>query len=184
MIWRRLAGDPALAVAERVYAAIVAQARQPALFRDLGVPDSVDGRFDSLVLHLFVVLRRLKSDPDPAASALSQALCDRLIDDMDRNLREMGVSDLGVGRRVRQMAEGFYGRVKAYDEALDQPGALAPVLARNLYGSRAALDPAPAPIVAAMAAYVTASVAQLRASPLAEIVAARLAFAPAPSAPV
>ena len=115
-----------------LYAAIVAQARQPEFYESCGVPDTVDGRFDMLALHAFLVLRRLGQDGRQSA-ALSQALFDLMFADMDRCLREMGVSDMGVGKRVKAMATAFYGRVAAYEEGLGDPIKLNAALARNLY---------------------------------------------------
>jgi cytochrome b pre-mRNA-processing protein 3 len=103
--------------AHALYVAIVAQARQPFLFEAFGVPDTVDGRFDMISLHIFLVLRRLKSDVDRTAD-LAQCLFDTMFADMDRSLREMGAGDLGVGRRVKEMATAFYGRLSAYEKAL------------------------------------------------------------------
>ncbi|MBU6456835.1 MAG: ubiquinol-cytochrome C chaperone [Bradyrhizobium sp.] len=102
---------------EAIYGMIVTQARDPLFYRDLGVPDTVDGRFDLLVLHLWLALRRLRAIE--AASALSQALFDRFCNDLDDNLREMGVGDLTVPKRMKAFAEAFYGRAAAYDLALD-----------------------------------------------------------------
>ncbi|THD51352.1 MAG: ubiquinol-cytochrome C chaperone [Bradyrhizobium sp.] len=101
---------------EAIYGMIVTQARQPWFYRDLGVPDTVNGRFDLLVLHLWMVLRRFQS-ADGAAN-LSQALFDHFCDDMDANLREMGVGDLTVPKRMQAFGEAFYGRAAAYDLAL------------------------------------------------------------------
>jgi cytochrome b pre-mRNA-processing protein 3 len=101
---------------EAIYGMIVTQAREPVFYRDLGVPDTVNGRFDLLVLHLWMVLRRLKSIEGGAG--LSQALFDRFCDDMDANLREMGVGDLTVPKRMQAFGEAFYGRTAAYDLAL------------------------------------------------------------------
>jgi cytochrome b pre-mRNA-processing protein 3 len=103
--------------AHALYVAIVGQARQPVLFEDFGVPDSVDGRFDMISLHIFLVLRRLKADVDKTAD-LAQCLFDTMFADMDRSLREMGAGDLGVGRRVKAMATAFYGRLSAYEKAM------------------------------------------------------------------
>jgi cytochrome b pre-mRNA-processing protein 3 len=99
-----------------IYGMIVTQAREPSFYRDLGVPDTVNGRFDLLVLHLWLVLRRLKSIE--GGTGLSQTLFDRFCDDMDGNLREMGVGDLTVPKRMQAFGEAFYGRVAAYDFAL------------------------------------------------------------------
>ena len=101
---------------EAIYGMIVTQAREPSFYRDLGVPDTVNGRFDLLVLHLWMVLRRLRSLE--AGADLSQALFDHFCDDMDANLREMGVGDLTVPKRMQAFGEAFYGRSAAYDLAL------------------------------------------------------------------
>jgi cytochrome b pre-mRNA-processing protein 3 len=116
---------------EAIYGMIVTQAREPLFYRDLGVPDTVNGRFDLLVLHLWMVLRRLSSIEGGAA--LSQKLFDRFCDDMDANLREMGVGDLTVPKRMQAFGEAFYGRVAAYDLALaDGMEPLAQALCKNI----------------------------------------------------
>jgi cytochrome b pre-mRNA-processing protein 3 len=116
---------------EAIYGMIVTQAREPLFYRDLGVPDTVNGRFDLLVLHLWMVLGRLKSLP--GGVGLSQALFDRFCNDMDDNLREMGVGDLTVPKRMQAFGEAFYGRAAAYDLALtagEEP--LAQALCKNI----------------------------------------------------
>lgn len=120
--------------AAEVYAAIVANARQPYFYESLGVADTIEGRFDMLLLHAVLVMRRLKSG-SPAARDLSQKAFDRMFEDMDGSLREMGVGDLSVGKRVRKMGEMFYGRAAAYGEALDRndAAALEAAIARNVY---------------------------------------------------
>jgi cytochrome b pre-mRNA-processing protein 3 len=107
---------PSHGTIEAIYGMIVAQAREPLFYRDLGVPDTVNGRFDLLVLHLWMVLRRLK--PIEGGMDLAQTLFDRFCDDMDANLREMGVGDLTVPKRMQAFGEAFYGRAAAYDLAL------------------------------------------------------------------
>ncbi len=122
---------PSPGTIETIYGMIVTQAREPLFYRDLGVPDTVNGRFDLLVLHLWMVLRRMK--PMAAGADLSQALFDRFCEDMDANLREMGVGDVTVPKRMRAFGEAFYGRVAAYDFALGagrEPLALA--LCKNI----------------------------------------------------
>ena len=132
-----------------LYDIIVAQARKPEFYVHCGVPDTVDGRFDMIVLHAFLVLRRLKERHRDTA----QALLEVIFDDMDRSLREMGAGDLGVSRRVKTMAKALYGRITAYEEALDAGGeALGEALRRNLYGT---VDP-DSEYVAAMVVYVNA----------------------------
>ena len=116
---------------EAIYGMIVTQAREPSFYRDLGVPDTVNGRFDVLVLHLWMVLRRFRTAGGDAG--VSQALFDRFCEDMDANLREMGVGDLAVPRRMRGFGEAFYGRCAAYDQAFAsgrEP--LARALCRNI----------------------------------------------------
>jgi len=116
---------------EAIYGMIVTQAREPSFYRDLAVPDTVNGRFDLLVLHLWLVLRRLRATEGTAG--LSQALFDRFCNDMDDNLREMGVGDLTVPKRMQAFGEAFYGRTTAYDLALEageEP--LAQALCKNI----------------------------------------------------
>jgi cytochrome b pre-mRNA-processing protein 3 len=120
---------------DSVYAGIVALARRPWLYSRAGVPDTVSGRFDMIVLHLALVMERLR-DGGPAARVFSQRLLETMFADMDRNLREMGVGDLSVAKRMRTMAGVYYGRAIAYGEAFasaDPSAAVALVLARNLF---------------------------------------------------
>lgn len=121
--------------ADRLYAALVALARDPRFYTDLGVPDTVDGRFEMLSLFVYMALRRLRREGETSA-AFSQDLFDTMFADMDQSLRELGAGDLGVAPRIKRMAEGFYGRIAAYDRALDEAGgALGEALRRNLYGT-------------------------------------------------
>ena len=116
---------------ETIYGMIVTQAREPLFYRHLAVPDTVNGRFDLLVMHLWMVLRRLR--PVEGGAELSQALFDGFCADMDANLREMAVGDLTVPKRMRAIGEAFYGRCAAYDLALsDGAEALAQALCRNI----------------------------------------------------
>lgn len=114
----------------RCYEAIVAAARHPAFYAEWNVPDTLDGRFDMISLHAYLVLDRLKG----VEPAFRQALVDEFFSDMDRSLRELGVGDVSVGKKVRKMAEVFYGRVTAYDAALAaQQGDLVAAVARNVF---------------------------------------------------
>jgi cytochrome b pre-mRNA-processing protein 3 len=116
---------------EAIYGMIVTQAREPLFYRDLGVPDTVNGRFDLLVLHLWLVLRRMK--PIEGGTGACQMLFDRFCDDMDANLREMGVGDLTVPKRMQAFGEAFYGRAAAYDFALTEGAEpLAQALCKNI----------------------------------------------------
>lgn len=124
----RLARKPT--PARGLYEAIVAAARRPMLYEAMSVPDTVDGRFDMIVLHLFVVLDRLKNEDQK----LQQQIADEFFNDMDRSLREMGVGDLSVGKKIRKMAEAYAGRIQAYSNAADKDDAsLAAALQRNVY---------------------------------------------------
>jgi cytochrome b pre-mRNA-processing protein 3 len=134
----------------------VAAAREPALYATVGVPDTVDGRFDLIGLHVFLLIRRLTRLPDPGA-ALAQAVFDAMFSDMDVNLRESGVGDLSVGRKVRTMWEAFHGRCAAYQAALDagDAEALRAALVRNVWrGEAASGADALARIVAAQDAHL------------------------------
>ena len=145
-VWRHLKGRRRRReAARRLYAAAVRQARQPILYTEGGVADTLDGRFDLIVLHVVPLMRRLRQCGEPGRQ-LSQALFDVMFDDMDQSLREMGVGDLRVGKRVKQMARAFYGRAKAYDDAFDRaPGterrsAIAEALERNVYNNAPPTD--------------------------------------------
>jgi cytochrome b pre-mRNA-processing protein 3 len=122
------------AIASALYGAIVAQARTPALYAGLGVADTLEGRFEMVVLHTILVLDRL-AEGDDAAKAMAQRVFDLHCTDMDRSLRELGVGDLGVPKRMKKMAESFYGRAGVYRPALaagDRAG-LAEAIARNVF---------------------------------------------------
>lgn len=126
-----------------LYEAIVAAARREKFYLGHGVADTVDGRFDMISLHLFLVLDRLRGR-GAETDAFRQQLTDGFFLDMDQSLREMGVGDLAVGKKVRKMAEAFYGRVTAYSAALEKNDtALTEALARNVY-AHAASPHAPA----------------------------------------
>ncbi len=139
--FRRSRRNPSI---DALYGMIVAQARSPAFYRGYGVPDTVEGRFDMILLHLALLLRRLRetaSEGPMGQEHLGQELFDRFCRDMDGNFREMGVGDLAVPKRMLQVAEAFYGRAAAYDQALDggDAAALEAALGRNVFGGGAAL---------------------------------------------
>ena len=133
-MFRWLARDPQAGTIRGLYGAIVAQARAPAFYADYGVADTVAGRFDMIVLHVALFARRLRREP-ASIRALGQGVFDLFCRDMDHNLREMGVGDLAVPKHMRRIAEAFYGRAAAYDDAIDRHAeeALAAVLGRNLF---------------------------------------------------
>lgn len=118
-----------------IYGMIVTSAREPAFYDRYGVPDTVDGRFDLVVLHLWMVLRRLGADMD--SRNLAQGVFDHFCSDMDANLREMGVSDMTVPKRMQAFGQAFYGRSAAYDTALAEGHeALARALDKNVFNGR------------------------------------------------
>lgn len=159
---------------ERLYGVIVAQSRRADFYTDFGVPDTLEGRFEMLLLHTVLACRRLK-DGDETERAMSQEIFDTFAADMDRTLRELGVGDLSVPKKMKKIGEAFYGRAAAYDAALaaDAPDALAAALMRNVY---AAGETAPSGAAAALAAYVRAAAAALAATPFAAFARGALAF--------
>lgn len=134
MIFRLFTRSVPARTIEALYGAIVAQARSPVFYREYGVPDTVNGRFDMIVLHLCLALDRLERDP--AGRAMGQQVFDLFCSEMDGHLRETGVGDLTVPKRMKDIGESFYGRRQAYRAALASadPGDLAAALARNVYG--------------------------------------------------
>ena len=143
---------------DALYAKAVAQARSPVFYAEREVPDTVDGRFDLLVLHVFLLLHRLGSEGKRMRS-VTQGLFDLMFADMDRSLREMGVSDMRIGKKVKEMAKAFYGRIDAYEPALGDAAKLQEALARNLYrGVETRPDS-----LALMAHYIQSQVAGLAA---------------------
>jgi cytochrome b pre-mRNA-processing protein 3 len=150
----RLAGRALLQAATR-------QARQPAFYADLGAPDTLEGRFELFSLHVALLLRRLKGRGRDAG-LIAQALFDAYIQSLDDALREMGVGDLSVGRKMRKLGEAFYGRIKGYEAHLNDPGdsaGLEAMLTRTVFAGAAAAQPAP------LADYVRRCSAALAAVP-------------------
>jgi cytochrome b pre-mRNA-processing protein 3 len=155
-----------------LYAAAVAAARAPYFYAVLGVPDTLDGRFELVGIYAFLVIRRLRAADDKQANLVAQAVFDAMFSDMDINLREIGVGDMVIGKRVRAMWEAFHGRSNAYETALgsDDPGALESALARNVWRGAAEPD------AARLARIVRAQDAALRAQPVEPLVAGSVVF--------
>lgn len=166
--------DPQEKLISSLYGAIVAQARQPAFYLAGGVPDTVQGRFDMVLLHVFLFTHRLKSEGE-GDRLLGQKVFDLFMRDMDSSLRELGVGDLSVPKKIKAMASAFYGRTKVYDEAIaaGDVGAMSAALARNIW----AIDAHER--AGALAEYAFAAVRQLAVQPMAEFAAGRLIFPPA-----
>jgi len=153
-----------------LYGMIVAQARLPCFYRDYAVADTVNGRFDMIVLHLALVLDRLA--PDRAMESLGQGLFDRFCQDMDDNLREIGISDLKVPKEMQRMGGAFYGRAQAYRIAMDanDNAALVAALERNIY------DDEHATAAPRLAAYMREALRELAAQDAGAIAGGELRF--------
>ena len=176
--WRARRANRALI--DQLHGEIVAAARQPALYRDFKAPDTVDGRFEMVALHAGLAMRRLSAISGIGAE-IAQELADSVFRHLDDALRELGVGDTAVPKRIKKMAEAFYGRNKAYGEGLDEPSTdrLERALARNVYGSE---DLAGAPMAPALARFVREAATALDAAPLEKFMAGRVDF-PAPALP-
>lgn len=174
MIWKRIFGRsrdddrPYL-----LYGALVRQARSPVFYTHMGVPDTAEGRFEMVAIHVHLALRRLRAGGE-AGKELGQKLFDVLFDDMDQTLREMGVGDLSVGKKIKALASSFYGRMRVYDEGLADMdgGKLEAALKRNVLpeSPQAGVD------ASALAAYVRQAEAELAAQPLDDMLAGRVSF--------
>lgn len=151
---------PTPSPADDLYAMAVARARTPVFYTALGVPDRIDARFELYTLHVLLLIMRLRQDGE-AGGQLSQALFDTYVSALDNALRELGVGDVTVGKKMRKLGEALYGRMGAYEAALSAGDAavLSEALNRNVYEG-AAPDAA-----AALAAYALASHAALAAQP-------------------
>ena len=172
--------NPLQKAAELAYRRVVDQARQPGFFTDIGVPDTIDGRFELICLHAFLLLHRLKAEKPPALQ-LGQRFFDAMFADFDRSLREMGTGDLSVGRHVKRMAQAFYGRIDAYERGLSEGcGVLGAALARNLFGTVRA-DPA---ALAEVARYLRREASRLCERPIGELLTGAIAFGEPPVLPL
>jgi cytochrome b pre-mRNA-processing protein 3 len=179
LLINRKKGRASEAAARALYEAVVAQSRQPAFYASLGVPDTLDGRFDMVVLHVFLLLHRFHRE-GRAAKQLAQNLFDTLFEDMDYNLRELGVGDLGVGRRIKVMAKALYGRIAAYEAGLAADDvALASALERNLFRNS---QVAPGQL-SVLCGYLRREAAALGGVPLETFAAGRVGFGPVPACP-
>jgi cytochrome b pre-mRNA-processing protein 3 len=157
--------NPQADFAAAIYARTAEQARTPQLFEACGIPDTLDGRFDALALHAALMIDRLRRESD--GEALAQAFFDAMFRHLDLTLREIGVQDLGVGRRIKIMAEALQGRALAYRAALGGGAtALSEVLRRNAYGGRSPVDDT---AVARLEAYVRRYAELLAATPRNEL---------------
>lgn len=175
MLQRLFKPRPAQAAGRALFQALAAQARTPALYARLGAPDTVEGRFELYVLHLVLVLHRLKGQ-GAEAGEVAQAAFDAFLKNLDEGLRDMGVGDLSVGKKMRKLGEAVYGRIKSYDQALtaaEPQAALAEVIARTVFeGAHASSTSTSEPL----ARYAAQGATRLAAQPLGAVLRADLAW--------
>ncbi|KQP51976.1 ubiquinol-cytochrome C chaperone family protein [Methylobacterium sp. Leaf108] len=177
MIWRLFKREAPRGLAvETLHRRINDASRQPGLYTGLGVPDTVEGRFECLCLHVILVLRRLETLPEPAAD-VAQDLVNAVFLQLDSSLRELGVGDFGVPKRMKKLGAAFYGRAETYGAALATKDgeALATALARNVIGTPEPGDGA------GLARYVLAAAAALEGTDLDALLASGPGF-PSPDA--
>lgn len=160
--------------ARALYASAMEASRNPEFYTHLEVPDTMDGRFDLLLLHIFFILNRILSDQSEE-DPLAQAIFDVCFEDMDQALRECGIGDTGIGRHMKRMMLAFNGRMHAYDAALKSGDktALKDALRRNLYGT---CDDVREDALEAVSAYVTGSVQSLTRQSLDSIRSGQVIF--------
>lgn len=172
MLFRLFSRTPPPGTTSGLYGTIVAQSRLPCFYRDYAVSDTVNGRFELIILHLTLVLDRLFAEPSLRADG--QQLFDVFCRDMDDNLREMGVGDLSVPKKMRRIGDAFYGRSRAYLAALkpDDDAQLRQALARNVYDEMSPDDPAPR----RLAAYMWQAYRELTEQPVAALARGELQF--------
>ncbi|MEI2301552.1 ubiquinol-cytochrome C chaperone family protein [Ensifer sp. MJa1] len=155
-LFKRKSGNTT--IVERQYALLTSAARQPYLYTDLDVPDTVMGRFEMLSAMLILYFRRTRASARPGQE-IAQEIIDAFFEDVDHSIRELGVGDAGVPKKMKKLASMYYGRLEAYATALEEKDgvALAAALRRNFHpdGGDAA------PTMDALAAYLLAVEAQL-----------------------
>jgi cytochrome b pre-mRNA-processing protein 3 len=122
-------------IASRCYGELLEQARNPVFFTSMGVPDSLDGRFEILCLHAFLIFHKLRNFGEPGRQ-LAQEIYDQMFASFDADLRELGAADIGVGRRIKAMTEGLNGRIQGYENGLAMGGdALKDAIRRNVFAT-------------------------------------------------
>ena len=164
-----------------LYTASVAAARDPAFYRDLAVADTVEGRFEMISLHVALLIGRVGAEGQ-AGAVLSQAILDYMAADLDRSMREAGVGDLSVGRYMKRLGEGFYGRAAAYEDALHgapRREALSAALLRNIYDG---IAPGGG-VLERLAIYAESQAGHLKAQPYASIALGTVDFLPPQGGP-
>ena len=168
-VWSDAGDEGRRDVAQQLYRDLVKHARMPVFYRELGVPDTPEGRFEMVGLHVALLVRRLRAAGTPGR-ALAQELFDLMFADMDESLRHLGVGELSVGKQIKRLAGHFYARLRALDRALSTvPAApLAPMLRTNVYHGGTAPGPQQ---LQALANYVVAAEHGLRAQRIEDLLA-------------
>lgn len=159
---RKLFTAPDPGAALPTYIALVEQARNHFFYDAMGVPDTLDGRFELIVLHLFLLQHRLMDDKI-TTEEFARQLAELFFADMDRSVRELGVADTGVRHRIKAMAKAYHGRLQVYAASLADDEMLHTALARNLYGTVKEGD---VTMLAQAAEYMHSSSAMLKQTPL------------------
>lgn len=163
-------------VADQLYNIIVKQAREPIFYLDYKIPDSVNGRFELILLHNYLLFYRLREE-DEQVREYGQAVFDRFFKDMDHSLREIGIGDLSVPKKIKKMAQAFYGRVEAYDTGREEGREqLASALSRNFFPEEEGEQPE----ALGLADYLIASTDFLAEQQADKICEGELQFAPIP----
>ncbi len=174
MLNRLFRQNPAYAAGQALYAAAAAKARDPAFYAAAHAPDTVEGRFELYMIHVILIVLRLRGH-GARAQETSQVMFDAFLRGLDDAMREMGVGDLSVGKKMRKLGEAFYGRAKAYASAVDAPAELTPLVRRTLYadqeGEGADAD------AAVVAGYVARAHLALAAQPLEALLEGRATLA-------
>jgi cytochrome b pre-mRNA-processing protein 3 len=174
MIFQRFFTPSASMLAGRaLFASASAKARDPAFYREGGVPDTYEGRFELYALHVVLLLHRLKGEGAQMAET-RQSLFDAFVRNLDDGLREMGVGDLSVGKKMRKLGSGIYGRLKSYDAALKsgRSADVLPLIIRTVFAGE---DAAGAP---AMAAYVIVADKALADQPIEQLLQGEAVWPP------
>ena len=178
MLDRLFRQRPAKASGARLFAAAVAQARRPAFYAGLGVPDEIDSRFELYVVHVVLLQQRLSGHGAEAAEA-AQALFDAFVASLDDALRELGVGDLSVSKKMRRLGEALFGRAAAYrdlfqakvNRAGPEREGIKALIARTVFSDEAALEKA-----APLADYVVWAQAALVLQPLPDLLKGEVAW--------
>ncbi len=168
VIKKIFAPDPFQLPAHNAYVDLVEQARSPYFYNECGIADTLDGRFDIIVLHMFLLTRHIKDDEPEFLRAVWEVF----FSDMDRSLREMGASDTGIGKRIKKMAQAFYGRIDAYSSSIENEPEFKESLKRNLYRNNSATDEQ----VTLVLSYIKRNLTNLKNQNTASIIAGNISW--------